>query len=114
MRGLVWTCVVGLLVTAPVESQSPTETKPRRPWVLEGPNVVIVSPPSAVAAVARPYVDEDFKGVAADLNRDGTEDYVLQGHRHECGTGGCTYWIFDGATAKLIGNLSGNAIVVRA
>ena len=89
MRRLMWTWVVGLLVTAPVQGQSPTSQKPRRPWVLEGPNVVTVSPPPSVAAVARPYVDDAFKGVAADLNRDGSEDYILQGHRDECGTGGC-------------------------
>lgn len=114
MGRLVWIWIVGLLAAAPPVGQSPTGQKPRRPWVLEGPNVVIVSPPPAVAAVARPYLDDAFKGVAADLNRDGTDDYIMQGRRDECGTGGCSYWIFDGATAKRIGDAGGNAIVVRA
>jgi hypothetical protein len=97
--------------------------KPRRPWVLEHGNEVALSPPPAVRSVAVPYVGSydarpddvsTFKGVAADLNRDGTDDYILQGHQEECGTGGCSYPIFDGATAKLIGEPNGNAIVVRA
>jgi len=114
MRGLVLTSVVGILAAVPLVSQGLAGQKPRRPWVLEGPNVVVVSPPPAVAAVARPYVDDVFRGVAADLNRDGTDDYIIQGRRDECGTGGCTYWIFDGVTAKRIGDPGGNTIVVRA
>src|SRR6266849_5484036 len=104
-------CVVAAIgLTSEVRSQdgqaeSTFGPKPRRPWVLEGGNVVTLSPPSAVRSAADPYVDgSSFKGVAADLNRDGTDDYILQGHRDECGTGGCSYWIFNGATAKLIGN----------
>jgi len=109
---LVW--VVGFMPIVPPPGQSNFAPKPRRPWVLEGHNVVALSPPPVVRAAAGPYVDDSFRGVAADLNRDGTDDYILQGRRDECGTAGCTYWIFDGATARLIGDLGGDPIVVRA
>src|SRR4051812_19281329 len=53
-------------------------------------------------------------GVAADLNGDGRDDYIVKGGNSVCGTGGCPYLLIDGATAKLIGNLFGNPIIVRA
>lgn len=112
----------GLLSAAPLVVQGTSASRPRRPWVIENDRLVVVSLPPAVRAAALPSVggydvpsvDKTFRGLAVDLNRDGTDDYILLGHPEECGTGGCSYMVVNGATAALIGRLSGNLIVVSA
>jgi hypothetical protein len=110
--------MVGLLLMAPVPNQS---TKPRQrqspPWVLEGLNAVEITPRASIRAAAQKYDGlrgEPFKGAAADLNGDDIDDYILQGDREVCGTGGCPYAVVDGASAAPIGLIYGNPVVVRA
>ncbi len=52
------------------------------------------------------------KGVHADLNGDGTDDYLVQGTM--CGTGGCPCVVYNGRTHAKIGDVFGSMIIVRA
>ena len=116
---VVW--VVGVAPSLPLVSQSARQAdRQRPPWVLEGRNVVAINLPAAIRAAAsadalqHAMLSNEFKGVTADLNGDADDDYLLQGDRESCGTGGCPYVIVDGASAAPVGLLFGDPIVVRA
>ena len=108
-----------ILTLSPMASpalQRRTSPALTRPCVFE--DAVELSLPASIRAVALPYVSayggSSFLGAALDLNRDGSDDYMIQGPREGCGTGGCSYSILDGATAKRIGHAGGNAILIHA
>jgi hypothetical protein len=48
----------------------------------------------------------------ADLNGDGTEDYLVESSHRLCGTGGCLYALIEGKTKKRIGDFFGSPILV--
>jgi len=54
---------------------------------------------------------KDYQAIQADLNGDGKPEFI---HviRSFCGTGGCPFEIFDGATKRGVGVVSGNPIWV--
>lgn len=112
-NALTLTGMVVFLVM-PFVSQS-ADPRPRRPWVFETGNAIELHPPPEIRAqITWDETPRAFLGVVADLNRDGTDDYIIKGDAQACGTGGCPYEIFDGRTAKRIGDLFGNPIIVRA
>ncbi len=71
--------------------------------------------PSVEAALA--YLEylpgEPVVGFLADLNRDGTADFVIRSSTRLCGTGGCSYVLIDGENLERLGEVFGNPIVVR-
>ena len=56
---------------------------------------------------------EPIVGLRADLNRDGTDEYVIRSSTRLCGTGGCSYALIDGSRLERLGEVFGNPIVVR-
>jgi hypothetical protein len=57
--------------------------------------------------------DDWVAGFLADLNRDGTADYVLRSSRAACGAN-CEYTLVDGRTHRSVGTVGGSVVVVRA
>jgi hypothetical protein len=57
--------------------------------------------------------DDVVSGFLADLDRDGTDDYVLRSSRALCGSN-CEYALVDGRTHRSLGTVGGSVIVVRA
>jgi hypothetical protein len=55
---------------------------------------------------------EAVAGFLADLNRDGTLDYVFRYSRTVCGSN-CEYLFVDGLTHRALGTLGGSVLVVR-
>jgi len=53
---------------------------------------------------------ENAKGIITDLNGDKKPELILE--IDLCGTGGCPFQIYDGATRKRIGELSGGTVWV--
>jgi hypothetical protein len=53
-------------------------------------------------------------GVRPDLNDDGIPDLLLRGGPQFCGTGGCTWFLFDGRSGKPLGSLFGSTVVINA
>ena len=115
MKALALALIVALGSPVSIPLQLQSGPHPRRPWVFE--NAVELSLPASIRTVAFPFISayggSSFRGAAVDLNRDGADDYIVQGPREECGTGGCSYSILDGATAKRIGHVGGNSILIR-
>lgn len=115
MRHAPATAAIVAFLALPLFSQS-VDPRPRRPWVFETRNAIELHPSADIRAqltwdeISPPAL----LGVVADLNRDGTDDYIIKGPPSACGTGGCPYEVFDGRTAKRIGDLFGNPIIVRA
>jgi hypothetical protein len=56
---------------------------------------------------------EPVFGLLADLNGDGTDDYVIRSSIRICGTGGCSYTLIDGKRLERRGEVFGNPIVIR-
>jgi hypothetical protein len=111
--GCVW--MAAALVAAPLLGQR-GPTSPQPPWVLETRNVIPLDVPVAVREAVR-WDDLDPSapiGAVADLNDDGISDYILKGVARACGTGGCLYVIMDGRSARSLGSVWGNPLVVRA
>jgi hypothetical protein len=52
-------------------------------------------------------------GFDVDFNGDGKPDHVIRGSVDYCGTGGCSLWVIDGATKKLIAALFGRPLIVH-
>jgi len=48
----------------------------------------------------------------ADLNGDGTKDFLVESSKRLCGTGGCLYALIDGKSRKRIGNYFGAPILI--
>ncbi|NNG17545.1 MAG: hypothetical protein HKM89_13800 [Gemmatimonadales bacterium] len=71
--------------------------------------------PSVESALG--YLDyqpgEPVFGFRADLNRDGSDDYVVRSSTRLCGTGGCSYALIDGKRLERLGQVFGNPIVIR-
>lgn len=61
---------------------------------------------------AEPGAGNPITGVNADLNGDGTDDYIVQ-LPQTCGSGGCSFAIYNGARAARIGEVFGNTVIVR-
>jgi hypothetical protein len=55
---------------------------------------------------------EAVAGFVADLNHDGTADYVLRFSRAVCGSN-CEYAVVDGRTRRSLGTVGGSVLVVR-
>lgn len=55
---------------------------------------------------------EAVAGFRADLNSDGTDDYVLRFSRAVCGSN-CEYALVDGRTRHSLGTVGGSVVVVR-
>jgi len=83
--------------------------------VTSGAALELPESPSIAAALA--YLDyqpgEPIVGLRADLNQDGTDDYVIRSSTRLCGTGGCSYALIDGSRLERLGEVFGNPIVVR-
>jgi len=83
--------------------------------VKSGAELALPMGPSIESALA--YLDyqpgEPVVGLRADLNRDGTDDYVIRSSTRLCGTGGCSYALIDGSRLERLGEVFGNPIVVR-
>jgi hypothetical protein len=88
--------------------------RPARPWAIQTEDVVTLSVGGTVGdAIAREDIWRPSKGVAYDLNADGTDDYVVQA-ASGCGTGGCPYAIVNGRTGRSWGRVQGSPLVIRA
>lgn len=97
----------------PAHAQVP----PKAPWAITPESAVPISVPAEVrrAIASLDYDDtEPIRGVAADLNGDGVDEYVLQSAERLCGNGGCVYVLIDGATRRKVGEFFGSPLVVRA
>ncbi len=93
------------------------QTPPLAPWGLGIEDVIVVIVPPSIRSQLGDleYEDTDsVRGVAVDLNGDGVKDYVIQAAPSLCGNGGCPYVLFDGATGKELGQVSGSPLFVRA
>lgn len=53
-------------------------------------------------------------GVRIDLNADGTAELLLRGGPTFCGTGGCSYFLFDGRDGRPLGSVFGSTVIVQA
>ena len=88
------------------------------PWGLEPQSTTPISVPADIRRAVGFDLEYDeaepIKGVAVDLNGDGIKDYLLQSAPTLCGTGGCIYVLFDGATRKKLGQFVGSPLIVRA
>lgn len=51
-------------------------------------------------------------GARVDLNGDGAPDLLLRGGPTFCGTGGCTFFLFDGRTLMALGTVFGSTVIV--
>jgi len=93
---------------------------PTPPWRVDPHNTGTITVPADIRQVVNMELDLDYrksdaiKGVAGDLNGDGITDYLLQSAQSLCGTGGCVYVLYDGATRRKIGEFFGNPLIVRA
>ena len=56
-------------------------------------------------------VSRPLAGFLADLNRDGTQDYVLRASLEVCGSN-CEYLLVDGHTRSTIGRVGGSVLFV--
>lgn len=56
---------------------------------------------------------ESVFGLLADLNGDGTDDYLIRSSTRICGNAGCSYALVDGKQLERLGVIFGNPIVVR-
>jgi len=83
--------------------------------VKSGAALELPESPSIAAALA--YLDyqpgEPIVGLRADLNQDGTDDYVIRSSTGLCGTGGCSYALIDGSRLERLGEVFGNPVLVR-
>ena len=59
------------------------------------------------------YDGPPYRGLRADLDGDGTPEYVVQSAPSLCGNGGCVYALFDGASLRSLGLVFGSWLVVR-
>jgi hypothetical protein len=64
------------------------------------------------ASLGYEYTPEVVAGFLADLNHDGTEDYVFRFSLDVCGTN-CQYMLVDGASHQTLGMVGGSVVVVR-
>ena len=48
----------------------------------------------------------------ADINGDGTEDYLVESSKRLCGTGGCLYALIEGKSKKRVGDFFGSPILI--
>ena len=91
---------------------------PKPPWRLEPQSTTPTSVPADIRRGAGMDLEYDaagpIKGVAVDLNSDGITDYLLQSAPSLCGTGGCVYVLYDGATRRKVGQFFGSPLIVRA
>ncbi len=60
------------------------------------------------------YDGPPYRGLRADLNGDGTPEYIVQSAPSLCGNGGCVFALFDGASLRPLGLVFGGWMVVRA
>jgi len=78
---------------------------------------VLQLPAGPAFASALGYLDyqpgEPVFGLLVDLNRDGTDDYVIRSSHRICGHAGCSYVLLDGKRLERLGVIFGNPIVVR-
>jgi hypothetical protein len=56
---------------------------------------------------------ESVAGFLADLNGDGTDDYVFRFSRATCGTN-CEYLLVDGRTRRRLGTVGGSVVVIHS
>jgi hypothetical protein len=88
----------------------------RPPWTLDVRNAQTLHLPAVIyESVARMdrFDPKDVAGATADLNSDGTIDYIVRGPKEDCGTGGCPYHLYDGRSGKSLGSVFGGTIIVR-
>ncbi len=52
-------------------------------------------------------------GVRPDLNLDGIPDLLLRGGPKFCGSGGCTWFLFDGRSGEPLGSLFGSTVAIN-
>ncbi len=64
------------------------------------------------ASLGYEYTPDVFAGFLADLNHDGTEDYVFRVSLDACGTN-CEYVLVDGARHQTLGTVGGSIVFVR-
>jgi hypothetical protein len=109
--------VKGLCVLACLLSMGQTSnrrTAPTTPWSLRIGRIPV---PGAFGPGAAAYLDyedgEPIDGVVVDLNGDGVNDYLIVSANRMCGTGGCAYLLYDGASEKRIGEFFGDPLIVR-
>ncbi|UCG89036.1 MAG: hypothetical protein JSW71_11060 [Gemmatimonadota bacterium] len=67
---------------------------------------------SLAASLGYEYTPEVITGFLADLNQDGTEDYVFNTSLDACGTN-CEYLPVDGASHQSLGWVGGSIVFVR-
>lgn len=102
-----------LLVVLPVSAR---QNPPLGLWLESASMTPMKLPPSGDI----PQLLGDFeygenevpKVFLADLNGDGTEDYLVESSHRLCGTGGCLYALIEGKTKKRIGDFFGSPILV--
>jgi hypothetical protein len=104
-------------VFAAVGQLAQAQAPPQAPWALDAQSTGVVSVPADIRRAAGNDLDynetDQVQGVAVDLNGDGTNEYLLRSTRL-CGSGGCVYALFDGATRRQFGRFYGSPLVVRA
>lgn len=117
--GLLWS-LAGLFGAAAARAQA----APLLPWYV---NRSVVLPLRISVAVRNTpqfqgliedleydVATDTIKAIVADLNGDGTGDYIIQSAPSLCGNGACEYAVFDGATHKSLGILNGFTLYVLA
>ena len=67
---------------------------------------------SLAASLGYEYTPEVITGFLADLNHDGTEDFVFNVSLDACGTN-CEYVLVDGASHETLGPVGGSIVFVR-
>jgi hypothetical protein len=87
-------------------------------WAVRATNLPALTVPALVRRALAPdleYADGDvMRGVAMDLNGDGTSDLLVRSADSLCGSGGCVLAVVDGATRRDLGHLFGSLLIVRA
>ena len=88
-------------------------------WSFTAQSAAPLSLPASVASDsvrgALSYADvpsQPVAGFLADINRDGTQDYVLRSSLDVCGTN-CEYLLIDGLSMTVLGRVGGSVVFVR-
>ena len=88
------------------------------PWGIGAESTITLDVPAPIRRIAEDDLEYDdrqpIKGIRADLNGDGVDDFLLQSASRLCGNGGCVYVLCDGATRKKLGLFFGSVVYVYA
>ena len=109
---------LGFCIALFIGSSVPATAQADGDWaftVQSGAELELPKSPGIESALG--YLDyqpgEPAFGLLADLNRDGTDDYLIRSSTRICGNAGCSYALIDGERLARLGQVFGNPIVMR-